>query len=223
MAKRRRVKRDTSTIQDVRDRLAAYKKVLDPQRVYVGIDPGIDGAFAVLWPNNTIFILDMPTKLANPGGTRRRKVSKTKQKIGGPKTCTIKDNRREYRENLILKFLRSFRKLPDHIEVRFLIEKQQARQTDGAYNGYRVGLGMGYLLMAITAVGLKGRCELVPPAEWKKDLKLVADNSKELKEKSIKLALKLWPGIPLTKAKHHDRAEAALLAGYCRRRHEVGR
>lgn len=42
------------------------------ERVIVGIDPGLDGAVAVIWPNGNVNVLDTPTLNVGRGGKVRR-------------------------------------------------------------------------------------------------------------------------------------------------------
>lgn len=69
----------------------------------------------------------------------------------------------------------------------------------------------GIILGVVAALGIS--IEIVSPQRWKKHFSLGRD-----KDASRELALRMFPAAPLNLKKHHNRAEALLLAKYYRER-----
>lgn len=78
------------------------------------------------------------------------------------------------------------------------------------------GLTLGSILATAQCAGV--RVELVPPQTWKADMRLTGRklNARQKKSLSLDRARLLWPDVELHLAKHHNRAEALLLAEWYR-------
>lgn len=166
------------------------------QQVWVGIDPGLTGAFAIIRGRDVQFV-DMPTITVKAG----------------------KKNRKEYDAAAIVRILEQASEAA--ITVTVAVERQQAMPaglkgaTQGVVSVFRLGHGFG-LLCGILA-GLRMPYELVAPVSWKKSL--MADAPKD-KGASIIAACRLFPhaACDLRRKKDHARSDALLIAEYARRR-----
>jgi hypothetical protein len=154
-------------------------------KAYVGIDPGITGAIAVLDTYD---------------GVDRASVSDV------PTLYLKKTGKWDYNFYEMYKYLGG---ISSHYRVYLSLEQQQAMPQQGVSSTFQTGRGYGawQALCQITT----SEFEIVSPRKWKKALGLDSD-----KEKSRKLAIKLYPELePILKLKkHHNRAEALLLAHY---------
>jgi hypothetical protein len=89
-----------------------------------------------------------------------------------------------------------------------VIERVGAMPKQGISSTFKFGAAYGTLRAVIAACGVPQ--SLVAPVVWKRHYRLGAD-----KEAARARAIQLWPGCGLfTLKKHHNRAEAALLAKY---------
>lgn len=92
------------------------------------------------------------------------------------------------------------------------IERQQAMPHQGVTSTFTTGKGFGMLLAVIYIANAK---VLVPrPTEWKKSMGIPPKSDKDY---SRMLAKRLFPTAELHRVKDHGRAEALLLAEWCRR------
>jgi hypothetical protein len=90
-------------------------------------------------------------------------------------------------------------------QVHVVIEEAQAMPGQGTRSMFTIGLGMGVWLGILGALGLAHT--RVRPVVWKQALKLGKD-----KEAARLRAMQLFPRADLRLKKHHNRAEALLLA-----------
>lgn len=165
--------------------------------IYIGIDPGINGAAAALQPADhegeefIIDAIDLPTM---DDGTKRQINELALANWIGRVAPT--GHARAFIENV-----RAMPSLPG---------KDAQRRTMGAASSFRFGLAAGQIRATIRMCGLP--VEFVEAASWKKWFNLRGAD----KESSRELALQLWPGSSyLMKRKmDHQRAEAMLLAKY---------
>lgn len=158
--------------------------------IFVGVDPGATGAVAILIESRA-FVADIPTL----------KVKKSDGK-----------NKTEMNLPAVVAAVREFRDVRSRL--KFAVEQAQA---GGAGQGggnlmtsFRVGTFFGSWLGILSAMGIP--YARVQPSAWKRKMGL---NGKD-KESSRLLALELFPGADLTLKRHHDRAEALLIAEYHR-------
>lgn len=160
----------------------------------IGIDPGVDGALAVLDDRGKfIRVTDTPVEKVKKG----------------------KKNSKQYIPRGMIELLRSSFKWPD---VNIFIEKQWSHPHQGVASVFQTGYGYGLWEMAMTASFTEDRIHIVSPQRWKAVMGL-EERDVEIpdKNKSLDLARKLWPKAPLSRVMDHNRAEALLLAEYGRR------
>ncbi len=159
-------------------------------QVWIGIDPGVTGAFAAIRGSSCKFY-DMPTI----------------------EVATGKKRRNDYDVQGVISILNEASR--NAITVTVAIERQQAMPDQGVSSTFKTGLGFGILIGVLSALELP--FELVAPVSWKKAL--MADMPKD-KGASIVKAKQLFPWLAgdLSRKKDHARADALLIAEYARRR-----
>lgn len=170
--------------------------------IWIGIDPGFNGALAALHSDGRLELLPMPTSYV------RNKNKPMKTFIDGP---TIKA------------WLRALG-LPNIKLV--LIEKAIVLPRQGLVSGSQFVGGQRY----ITGLchGLDLNCEEILPGQWKRVMGLGKGNLGDKKAVSIAKCKELFPDADIRKpsmdkrrrlrADSHDLAEAALLAWFARER-----
>lgn len=157
--------------------------------IFVGIDPGLTGAWAAINERGFfICVTDIPV-MANGKGSKV-------QRLVNPAALAIE--------------LASLRATGEDVIVA--LEKTSAMPGQGSASMYSMGDTYG----AIRAVvALKGfRCEHVAAATWKRAMGLDSD-----KERCRARAIAMFPNAAglLARKKDHNRAEALLLANWVRR------
>jgi|SRR5579863_2500429 len=156
--------------------------------IFIGIDPGLMGAVAVIGFESGIFsVFDTPVLVIKKG----------------------KGFRREYDVPGMVKILQS---LPFPESVHCTLESIHAMPGQGVTSMYSIGIGMGLWRGILTA--LKIPHDLVTPQRWKKAM---MDGMGKEKDASRLRASQLFPLVDLSSKKDHGRAEALLLAEYGRR------
>lgn len=158
------------------------------ETVYVGIDPGLEGAVAVLGPFEPRY-WDVPT-VGND------------YDVGG----------------LWAIFAELSRKHRDCLQAA--LEWPQSHPGNSAGSNVMIGEGRGLMRMVLTANGIP--YTRITPAKWKQHFGLKknsAETQSIVKEKSRAKAMELFPTAELHLKKHHNRAEALLIAEYLRRTH----
>jgi len=156
--------------------------------IYIGIDPGLNGAIAVIDPDGKLHLEDTPVLLPDP-----------------------KKGKREYDEAGMRRCLASWFVID---EAKAVIEKQQAFPGQGVSSTFRTG--MGYGIWRGLLAGLQIPYEIVGPRTWKKEM--LKDMDQSSKASSLLKAKQLFPTADITLKKHDGRAEALLMAEYLRRR-----
>ncbi len=156
----------------------------------IGIDPGLTGAAAAITAAGQVRIIDLPTKPME--------------------YAVIGDRRLDMRE-----LVRGLRELcPVGEGVQVVVEEVgimglgNAIQTVGSLCATAVTI-----LAALDILGI--RPETVAPRAWKAKygLKRVkGEKDAAWKARHCAMARRLYPAAPITLAKHHNRAEALLLA-----------
>lgn len=157
----------------------------------VGIDPGLDGAIAVIYPDGAPDLYDIPT---------------------------VGEKRREYHMQAIVSDIFDpviVRSLQEGFSVIVCMEAVHAMPQNGSQASFSLGIASGMYRMLSTVMGLP--LELVPPQRWKSAMNLSAKLGKDA---SRAKALELWPGLAkqLARKKDHGRAEALLIAEWRRLR-----
>lgn len=111
---------------------------------YIGIDPGVSGAVAVIRPDGDVDLYDMPTAIV--GKTRKRSEIVEAQ----------------------LRFLLDVSGQPG---CACFIEQVSAMPGQGVSSMF--GFGVSYGIVRGVVAGLGIRCELVTPQAWKKHFGLI--------------------------------------------------
>lgn len=156
-------------------------------RVVLGIDPGVNGAVAVLSADAPL-VFDIPTFWVRKGKGRR-------QVYDLPAFRTL---------------LQSVK--PDRIG-NVLVEDVHAMPGQGVTSMFSMGYGVGVIHGLLTALNLP--FELVTPQRWKKEM-LAGFTAKDKKAAHI-MAGRLFPDIDLGRRNDQGRSEALLIAEYGRR------
>jgi crossover junction endodeoxyribonuclease RuvC len=159
--------------------------------IYIGIDPGLSGAVAVLDDQGGIcdpFVFDTPTVL-----------------VEGEKT------KRKYLVPAMAALLRPYSRNPYALAV---LENVHSMPKQGVASSFCFGEGKGMWEGILAALEIP--TELVSPQRWKKEI--MADQGKEKSAARFK-AMSLFPSLAdqLKLVKHDGRAEALLMAEYGRR------
>jgi len=155
--------------------------------IVIGIDPGLTGALAMIGPRKEYL------KLADiPVMKRLGPKAEVKNQVNGAALEEI---------------LRAWTEDYDKNEIVAFIE------TPIAFPGQHVAtIASAFLTAGIIEGVLSARHfvhQLVRPADWKKAMALSKD-----KDQARARAIRLYPEAPLALAKHHNRAEALLIARY---------
>ena len=161
---------------------------------YIGIDPGLDGAVAVIGRGGRPQLFDAPSSTVVKSGKKRRMYD----------TLAMAAILREY--------------ATFHIPPLISLEAVHAMPGQGVTSMFSMGYGFGLWRGIIAAFGLP--VELVTPRVWKNKMVGVGTD----KEASRLKAIDLFPGVAaqLKLKKHHGRAEALLIAEYMRRKMNGG-
>lgn len=155
--------------------------------VYLGIDPGLSGAIAFIFEDNSAYSYRMPVL----------EMIKNKKK------------KRTYDIKAIKNLIETIQQ--DHT-VSAIIENVHTMPNQGVTSQGMVMYGKGVLEAVLTCLGVS--YTLVSPVKWKNKM---LPGQKGLKDASRLKAQQLFPDIDLHLKKDHDRAEALLLAEYLRR------
>ena len=152
----------------------------------IGIDPGLDGAIAAIDTHGSfITVFDIPTF------TLQGNKGKKKRTLDLRGTFEIFENLMEGKNCIA------------YIELVHSMPKQGVRSM------FTLGETFGALKMALTA--LKIPFEEVTPQQWKKAM---LHGMPKDKDASRYKAQQLFPSVPLSRKKDHNRADALLIAGY---------
>ncbi len=162
--------------------------------IYVGIDPGITGAIALIAPDGSARVKDMPIITIE---------KKTKTKKGNVAHKRMIDKQALV---TILKTLVGF-------EVHIFLEQVGVMPGEGSVGAFSFGKGCGIIEGAIAALGLP--LTMVTPMAWKKVM--VTGKGGRDKNVSRLRCQELFPQVDCHLKKHDGRAEAVLIAEYGRR------
>lgn len=157
----------------------------------IGIDPGLTGAAAAITPAGHVRIIDMPTKPME--------------------YAAIGDSRIDLRQ-----LVRSLRELcPADEGVQVVLEEVGIMGAKG--NAIQsVGSLCATAALILGALDILGHKPItVQPRKWKSIFGLKRGDTERdaaWKARHRDMALRLYPAAPITLAKHHNRAEALLIA-----------
>jgi len=171
---------------------------------YIGIDPGLDGAIALLSYQNgvmTVKTFDMPTFLITVQRTPKKLDDFTLEADRKRQSKTTQRQRLDLHQiNALLYQYRSG-------VIHAVVEDPHAMPKQGVSSSFSFGFVCGVLQAMIVAHGIP--MTLIKPALWKGKLGLTAD-----KDATRRRASQLFPACASQWARKCDdgRAEAALLA-----------
>lgn len=150
----------------------------------IGIDPGASGAVAVLNRDGQLVeVWDMPTVQIKVGMAMKNRVSP--EMLAHELSGWANQTRCAY------------------------VEKVSAMPGQGVSSMFAFGESYGIIRGVLAGLGIK--CETVPPAKWKRDLRVP-----EGKDGSRAKAAQMWPAKAgeFKRVKDDGRAEAALIAAW---------
>lgn len=133
---------------------------------FIGIDPGLSGAIAVITDNSLIRIYDTPTTTITKGAGKSKK------------------NKRAYVESRMVEILSQY----NYESVHIGIEKVHSMPGQGVASMFSMGYGYGLWIGIVVA--LKLPYTLITPQRWKKEL--MSGMSKEKAASCIR-AQQLYP------------------------------
>lgn len=176
----------------------------------IGVDPGVSGAIAVLAPDGTASVYDVPTVEVKVGKEMRRRIDEPA--IGRMLRPPVG---RWPEETLATAVMCVERSQPMHEPT----DRRRGPNGEGprmsSQANFRLGESFGIWKGAAAGVGIP--CDTVPPQTWK--AALLAGTAKD-KAASLEAARELFPALAathLTRTKDHGRAEALLIAEWKRR------
>ena len=158
---------------------------------FIGIDPGITGAIAVLDSEGKVALFDMPVRVR--GGKVSKEVSALK--LGEILREFVGEKEAEGRKAIIC------------------VERVASRPDQGVAGMFSLGDSYGVVRGCVG--GLGGFCVDVIPVVWRKGVGLKAGTGKE---GSLAGARALFGREGLERKKDNGRADALLIAEYARRR-----
>ena len=159
--------------------------------IFVGIDPGLTGAWAAIHTDGRVIcISDIPTMASGGKG------AKVQRQINPVELASDLTELRVYGEGIIV-----------------ALERTSAMPGHGVASMYSMGDSYGAIRAAVAIKLLQ--CEHVTPQVWKRAMGLDSD-----KERCRAKAIQLFPDAQdrLSRKKDHNRSEALLLAEWCRRK-----
>lgn len=167
--------------------------------IALGIDIGITGALAAVRADQLLALEDMPTQEKPGKGMTKREI----------------DARALY--ELVLRVCGEWK----DEAVAVCLENVHSigpKTSNGVRQGSAGGFAFGDTRGAIRAVFevMRLRPQWVAPIVWKRRYDLVTPKGEKVDKNKARLkALELYPTAPLQLAKHHNRAEALLVARFC--------
>jgi hypothetical protein len=159
------------------------------KKLYVGIDPGAQGAVAFIHGDDYL-VVDMPTRKVKVKGKGRRKT------------------RTDYDIDRIVSLFYGHQGFRGNTWAAVEQALPNVRGGKSAYNAYRVGMGYGMWPLFFRSKGYEAKA--VHPSTWKAKLKLRGKG----KLAAMRMARRLFPGAELHLRKHEGRCEALLIARY---------
>lgn len=150
----------------------------------IGIDPGITGAVAAIYPDDShYYVEDIPT-MANGKGS-----AKVKNKVDAAGLVAVINKIRQGRQAVVY------------------IERTSSMPGQGVSSMFSMGDTFGCIRGVCAALSLP--VHIITPQSWKKYHGVTSD-----KEQVRAKAIELFPDAPLSRKKDHNRAEALLIAAF---------
>ncbi len=158
--------------------------------IYIGIDPGFDGAIAAIdQQGRVVRVYDTPT-LEVKGGAKKKRVMDVLTVV--KLINRMKDNTDEH--------------------IRASLEDVHSMPKQGVASSFSFGRGLGIWEGLLCALGIP--VQMVSPQKWKK---VMMDGMGKHKDASRLVAQRMFPDADLHLKKHHGRADALLMAAWLRR------
>ena len=155
--------------------------------IYIGIDPGITGAVAILHDNQLKELIDIPSILKGISSSVKYEIdAHGLSRIIAGAIYHIGSNKEQ---------------------ILGAVERVNSRPGQSAPSTFSMGDSFGVCRAVLAGLGVSSN--YVTPATWKKHYRLTSD-----KEESRALASRRFPTAELHLKKHADRAEAILIALY---------
>ncbi len=155
--------------------------------LFIGIDPGFDGAVAVLDDDGPVVaVCDTPTLVVTGAGDKSKRV---------------------YNVSAMLDILAPYAGIP----ARVMLEQVHAMPGQGVRSMFVFGEGLGLWQGILAALQIP--YEMVPPRRWQS---ILLHGMGKGKDAARVKAMRLFPTVDLSLKKHAGRADAILLAEYSR-------
>jgi hypothetical protein len=165
----------------------------------LGIDPGLDGALAVLDLHQGGRILHLTTVTPTP-----------------TLDITVRKKKRRDYDVPGMWHLVEEAAYPANVTVAMVgLEHQGPRPKEGVVSSYRTGHGYGLWRALVVAAQLP--MTIVQPVVWRREFGLLRAG----KQASIKAAVEGFPEYPSSLTRHHGAADAILIAAFVARRRVV--
>lgn len=173
--------------------------------LYIGIDPGLDGAVAVIDDRGFLVSLDdAPTISVEKPAKKNAKLDKDGKKKKGKKRLPLASEMADIIE-------RARTSTTGRISVT--IENVHAMPKQGVTSMFSMGRGFGIWEGIVS--GLRLPVEYVEPSKWKREMGILRGSDKAA---SIVAASRLFPGASLSRKKDDGRGDALLIAEHARRK-----
>jgi len=159
--------------------------------IYIGIDPGLAGAVAMIDDANCVQLFDSPAWTVQ----------------------VKKDIRHDYNVNGMAEIITSaILRVENRKQIIAGVESVHSFPDQGVASSFKFGVGLGIWQGILAALGIT--YQMIPPQRWKKSL---MDGYGKEKDASMIVAQRLFPTADITLRKHHGRADALLIAEYMKR------
>jgi hypothetical protein len=165
----------------------------------LGIDPGLDGALAVLDLDQRGTVLHLLQVIPTP-------------------TLTVTVNKKKRRDYDVPGMWRLIEDAayPADVSVAMVgLEHQGPRPKEGVVSSYRTGHGYGLWRALIVAAQLP--LAIVQPQAWRREFGLLRAG----KQASVRAVMEGFPDYPSSLSRHDGAAEATLIAAFVARRRVV--
>lgn len=173
--------------------------------ISLGIDLGLSGALAAVRGATLMGVEDIPTREKPGDGLIKREIDAREIH------AAVKRLLGAYRDEATV-FLEN---------VYGMHQRQAGGRGQGVSAAFSLGETRGAVRTVLDLMGL--RVQWIAPQTWKRHYGLIIKGAEEpdgnkrsqlAKAKARELALKFYPDAPVTLVKHHNRAEALLIARF---------